>query len=198
MSSIYIIGDMHKYFQEYQEIISKLDGPSIMVGDTFIGMPDFKDERSLQWNPIHKVMAGNHSNPHVIKNHQNYIGRYGFLPEYNLMWVDGAMSPDYRNRTEGLDWWAKEQLTHEEMYRVLKLYEEVKPRFVVSHDAPHSVSKMHGWGNSSLTQHILEMMTYIHKPELWMFGHLHNSKTKEFNDIQFRCIDILEVFKLPS
>jgi len=36
----------------------------------------------------------------------------------------------------------------------------------------------------------------IHKPDLWIFGHFHNSWTQTIQGTEFRCLAELETFNL--
>lgn len=186
-----LIGDVHSYFKQYESIIQDID-ESIQMGDMFVGLPNTNTPN--EWKEKAWYYKGNHDHPFKSLEHPNYLGDFGYLPDHDIFFVGGALSPNYRKLEEGKDWWKEEQLSHEQFYKVLKLYEETKPSILISHDAPRSVANKFGYGNSSLTQHMLEMMTYIHKPSLAVHGHYHSLRRNKFNGIEFLCIGILDQF----
>jgi hypothetical protein len=195
MSKYVIISDVHYEMERYLKIVNSLpkDVSSIQIGDLLIGLPNSKELPELPYR--HKFLRGNHDCPKLAKEHPNYLGDYGCI-EDKLFYVSGCMSPDYRRRTEGKDWWPDEQLNHATFWNVLKLYEKKKPKIVVTHEAPHILSKVLGHGNSSLTQHIFEMMTEIHKPEQWIVGHFHRKFNKILKGIQFKVLPFLGTYEL--
>ena len=130
----------------------------------------------------HKVLGGNHDcYPKLVKL-PHYLGDCGTWR--GLFYVRGAYSIDKAQRIVGRDWWPEEELTYEEAQRALEAYEIVKPRIVVTHDAPrdtvlddvllrHSMFPYAGGIAPSRTRSLLSQMYEAHKPQLWIFGHWH-------------------------
>lgn len=134
----------------------------------------------------HKFFRGNHDNPNLIKDLPGYLGDWGYNATQNLFWLAGGWSIDRKYRTEGIDWWADEELSNGELTNALALYEDVKPRIMITHEAP-TVAKnlfldhfgMNNIGYSSQTEKCLQMMWDIHKPDIWVFGHFHRRWSAE-------------------
>jgi len=148
----------------------------------------------------HKFFRGNHDNPNLVKDLPSYLGDYGYLEAQQLFWLAGAWSIDRIYRVPDVSWWHDEELSMEELTTALALYEKVKPRVVITHEAP-TVAKellldahgMHNIGHSSHTEKCLQFMFEAHQPELWVFGHFHKRWTAEVMGstglTQFECLD---------
>lgn len=109
------------------------------------------------------------------------------------MTVRGAFSIDRIYRTEGVDWWANEELTYKEFNEVIDVYIKYKPKIVITHDCPHSVRKhLFGIDKKSITSNGLEGLFTQHQPEIWVFGHHHISKKEMINGTKFICLAELE------
>ena len=130
---ISIIGDVHGKIDEYRKILADCPGPSIQIGDMGYGFPKVH----LPHLPlIHTWFRGNHDNPSMCQHHPNYMGDWGYLPTYHLLWLGGAWSIDSKYRVEDVSWWRDEELSIGVLNRVWNIYAAVKPRFVLSHEAP--------------------------------------------------------------
>jgi hypothetical protein len=57
-----------------------------------------------------------------------------------MMFVGGTASNDCAYRHEGYDWWPDEELSSDELKRIIALYIERKPRVMVTHDCPEEVA----------------------------------------------------------
>jgi hypothetical protein len=152
----------------------------------------------------HKFFRGNHDSPQKCRSHPNYAGDFGFLPDDNLFWCAGAWSIDRAYRQPGISWWPDEELSYEELGKAIDLYSQVKPRFVLSHEAPAKAGKtlLHGLmaGNAYFTEKLecsmsrtaeaLQQMLDIHQPEQWIFGHYHIDKQFQVAgyDTKFVCV----------
>lgn len=207
MKTIHIIGDVHGNTVSYQNLVAVLpEGEaSIQVGDMGIGFPG----RTLYPMPDrHKWFRGNHDNPEKCRKTTNYLGDYGYLPEYDLFWLAGAYSIDREWRIQGETWWVDEQLSFEELYKAFDLYEAKKPKYVLTHECPSSI------GNALLadqfgpyfqakvgcvtsrTSQALENMFRFHQPKEWVFGHYHVDKQIESNGTLFTCVAELSRYEL--
>lgn len=174
-----IVGDTHGKFERLQEIISEAaDYPIYHVGDLGIGFPGHPYPRKFQSN--FKFIRGNHDNPHTCRTHPSYLGDFGITDD--VFYISGADSIDYMGRTPGLDWWDEEQLSHQQLLEAIELYKEHRPKVVISHDCPQeTASKMFRYLNihPSRTRYALQEMYNYHKPDRWIFGHYHESKSHD-------------------
>mgnify|MGYP000848196908 CR=1 FL=1 len=126
-----------------------------------------------------------------------YLGNFAYFPNENIFAVRGAKSIDAHLRTEGLDWFANEELTYQEGLEAFDLYVACKPKIVVSHDCPQSVkTELFGYPDKTSTNQLLQAMFEAHQPELWVFGHYHRSNTQIINNTKFVCLDELETFTI--
>lgn len=192
-----LIGDVHGKVEQYKEIIDNCQF-SICVGD-------FGFKKQWEWhikniNPVnHVINMGNHD----YIPYYNFLGstrNYEFFETLNLFTVRGAESIDKHLRTEGIDWFANEELTYQEQLEAFDFYCKVKPKIVISHDCPQTalttMFKM-GWSyGKSQTRTMLEMMFLEHKPDLWVFGHHHQSVKMNILGTEFVCLDELETLTI--
>jgi len=191
--SITIIGDVHGYTRTYQKWLRDNLAPSdssIQIGDMGLGFSGVGLPAPGQppLEPSHKFFRGNHDNPRKCRAHKNYLGDYGYLSEYGIFYLAGAFSIDRATRTEGESWWPDEELSYQELERAIDLYLQVKPRFVLSHEAPAKAANVlladligpYFWAKgdcaNSRTAQALEAMLVLHAPEKWIFGHYHVDK----------------------
>lgn len=193
MNSIRIIGDAHGLVNQYAEIIK--DGQkSICVGD--FGFKTQWDWHKHNVDPSrHWINPGNHD--YFPMFHEDFcLGNYSYLSWLGEMFtIRGAKSIDKHLRTEGIDWFANEELTYAEGLECLDLYSECKPRIVISHDAPQSVIEAmfkYAWMDKSNTTQLLQALFEVHQPEMWFFGHHHRSRQIELDGTKFRCLEELE------
>jgi len=190
-SFLRIVGDIHGYHKWYRRLTkghspSGLSEPeyTIQIGDLGF-MYNVLDELDPQH---HKVLAGNHDNYAIMGNYPHFLGDFGVhtIPEFgDVFFIRGAFSIDKVNRSLGVDWWEEEELTVEQGEEALKLYKEVKPDFVISHDAPLNVVPYvtnpriafnFGFSNSVIktkTAQLLQVMAAFHRPKIHFFGHYH-------------------------
>jgi hypothetical protein len=150
----------------------------------------------------HKFFRGNHDDPAKCRAHQNYLGDYGYLEDDKLFYVAGAWSIDQARRVAGISWWTDEELSYDELGKAIDLYVKVKPRFVVSHEAPAIAAKNLLYDlqgayfaaklecSMSRTSEALQQMLAAHSPEQWIFGHYHVDKEfkVEGYKTKFRCV----------
>lgn len=210
-----IVGDIHGSFNEYSHYTlgigrtRSMGQPvppdrSIQVGDFGIGFySPYWHESVNDWMKVHtghRFIRGNHDNPAICKTMAGFIDD-GTI-ENDIMYVGGAWSIDHAMRTEGLDWWRDEELSVQELDKLIKKYEEVKPRVMITHDCPTSVawemflSKGLGLGGTeqvkTRTGEALQAMFEIHQPEFHFFGHWHNTKRQKIKGTVFQCLGELD------
>lgn len=183
---IRFIGDIHCNFKNYQRLIEGSEY-SIQVGDFGIGFGIAPPKVSTN----HRFIRGNHDYlMEIISNHdcKNWIPD-GTIIYGKIFCVGGAFSVDKVLRTEGVDWWADEELSTSEWYDILDLYDELRPKIVVSHDCPNQAMPYSNYKVPSRTGQALSAMFDIHKPELWVFGHYHTSFDEVIEGTRFVCVD---------
>jgi hypothetical protein len=165
----------------------------LICGDVGLGFQGYPYPEKFPDNI--KFIAGNHDNPSCYKKHPNYLGDYGFIKEIDLFYISGAWSIDYQLRTPGVDWWENEELSYTELQKAIELYKECKPKYMVSHDCPLSVSNnifhLH-WKDrkQSRTSLALDEMFKSWQPEQWGFSHWHCPKIKIINETKFVALDM--------
>lgn len=205
MGKIRFIGDVHGKFKRYRELIR--DVPfSIQVGDMGVGFMGFRGgELRPLTNPPHDAMAegrhlfirGNHDNPEVCRRQEFWIPD-GSLVD-GIYCLGGASSVDRAYRTEGLDWWADEELSYAELDLMIDEYATLKPEVVVTHECPDSVAgelmramNRTKFEDGSRTRQALDRMFAIHQPKMWFFGHWHVSARFDMAGTKFACLNELE------
>jgi hypothetical protein len=185
--SLVVVGDVHGFTKTYQKFVRRLpEGQrSTQIGDMGLG---FKGVGLHDMGPNHKFFRGNHDAPEKCRAHANYLGDYGYAPDSRIFHLAGAFSIDRDMRTEGISWWADEELSYKELECAIDLYALMKPRFVLSHEAPEKASKVLLYDlqgpyfaeklacSGSRTSQALQVMLDIHQPEKWIFGHYHVDK----------------------
>lgn len=199
---MWIIGDVHGKWPMYYNLIRNMD-KSIQLGDMGIGFQGHK--HPLHWDANHVFFRGNHDNPEVCRNHPNCIGDWGTYED--IFFVAGAWSIDWQYRTQGLDWWVDEELSQDELEKVIEKYQKEKPDRVVTHDAPFRFCQMikdgdpkpSGWGaevRSTRTTIALDAMLQIHRPKVWVVGHWHYRKTFELDGMKLEVLPELGTIEI--
>ena len=189
--SVRIIGDIHGEFATYN--LMRGFGPSIQIGDFGAGFSPY--EELPKTSEHHRMIRGNHDNPAVIKNLPGYIpdGHH----EGDWFFVGGAWSIDWAYRTEGVSWWPDEELSVGELYDIYDKYVMAKPRVMITHDGPSSVTNemiiskglsISGKQIPTRTGQALDAMFQAHKPEYWFFGHYHVNVEENIMGTYFRCV----------
>ena len=181
---MHIIGDVHGNWPNYFKIIKDLD-ESIQVGDLGIGFN--KDPK--EWGVSHRFIRGNHDNPTECAKYPNYLGDYGILPN-GIFYVGGAYSIDYKWRQSwnylhpnNQVWWEDEEIKEEEFPIIIDLYKSTKPVAVISHDCPEFIRERIISKHPSDTRRfinrtcdgLLSTMAEEYSPQVWVFGHYHES-----------------------
>ena len=208
-----IIGDIHGKFNPYLYTplgigrnLKKNESPperSVQVGDFGIGFANNHWHKLVNdWmiaNPNHRFIRGNHDDPSKCKEMSGYI-EDGTV-ENDVMYIGGAWSIDHAYRLEGKDWWRDEELSIEELNRLIDVYSNVKPRVMITHDCPTAVawemfiSKGHSLAGinqiKTRTGEALQAMFEIHKPQEWYFGHWHHTSRMNILGTEFTCLDEL-------
>jgi len=203
MSKTLLIGDIHgKWISYYNLLKSYAPDRSIQLGDFGWGFPGSKlDEKDINDKMTklpgdHRYFRGNHDNPEACATHIYCLDDTYWEPDSGLMIIAGANSIDAAWRVPGINWWEDEELSYSKLDETITLYEERKPRIVLSHDGPEDIiSHMFPWYRkeySSRTRDALNTMFKIHQPELHVFGHWHTSRKLHYNGTDFVCLAELE------
>ena len=203
-----LIGDIHGEFELYHKTATNAIDfggceRTIQVGDFGVGFNgqywhDRTDEFHL--DGTHRFIRGNHDDPSRCQKMCGWI-KDGLI-ENDVMFIGGAWSIDHDFRVQGVSWWPEEELSTQELYRMIEIYEQVKPRVMITHDCPQEVSTemfiqsglaMFKGATKTLptrTGLAFNTMLSIHQPEEWYFGHWHNSKQYRHGQTMFQCIGI--------
>ena len=181
-----IIGDVHQKTKQYLKLIKETDY-SIQLGDFGFNYDCLDNVDSN----FHKITSGNHDNMNIVHQYPHFLGDFGTYtidnPQqipFDCFFIRGGYSIDKAYRTEGISWWANEELSWEQMNECVKEYKRVKPDVVISHECPAEIIPYVVQNNFNITpsstSRLLNELLTAHQPELWFFGHLHN--TCEYHD----------------
>lgn len=182
------IGDIHGHYQKYLKLIEG-SADSVQVGDFGIGFVSTDDLIFPEGR--HRFIRGNHDNPQLCRENPRYI-EDGTI-EDGVIYLGGAWSIDQRLRTLGVDYWDDEEISRQEMDRLITLYEETKPSIIVSHDVASDILEFSSY---SRTQEFLSTLYNIHQPDIWIFGHHHQSMKIKKGNTSFICLAINEVLDI--
>jgi predicted phosphohydrolase len=169
---------------------------TIQVGDFGAGFAEIPELA-----PKHKFIRGNHDNPAICKAHLNWIPDGAFWGKESMYFLGGGLSIDRANRVLGETYWDDEELTFGELYQEITRFEILKPRIVVSHCAPHEIGiKLFPTNTKryfdSRTANAFDAMLAVHKPEMWIFGHYHQTVRQVIDVTTFMCLGELHSLNL--
>jgi predicted phosphodiesterase len=197
---ITVISDVHGKYDRYYKIIRQADRYpyTVQLGDF-----GFKYDTLKNVDPNHhKIIAGNHDNYNKIVDIPHYLGDFGYttLNDVEFFYYRGAYSIDRQYRTIGIDWWSNEENNIEAFQAARELYREKKPKIVITHDCPefmvpHYIG-MTGRIYQNMTGWALGEFYNNHQPDLWIHGHYHLSKTTQYGNTKFVCLDELEIYNV--
>lgn len=208
MTKMLLIGDIHGKWEEYARTLEVyMPERSVQLGDYGIGFKGENPERLEQvryamdhFGTDNRYIRGNHDNLSACVEDPRWIRDATFEDETGIFYLGGAWSIDRGWRIEGANWWADEELSMDELYAAIDVYEAAKPRVVLTHECPEDIiGYMCPWYRRdypSRTRDALGSMWSIHKPELWVFGHWHTSVTASFEGCQFTCLNELETMMI--
>ena len=210
MTEIMIIGDVHGKWDDYARLLEmNMPERSIQIGDFGLGFPRQEESTRIVESAMethgrdNKFFRGNHDNPVACWASRFCMDDVHVEEDIGLMSVAGAFSIDFAHRTEGVSWWREEELSIAKFNEALDLYEKTKPKIMLSHDGPEEViAAMFPWYvrdtpyGKNRTRHALEEMRRIHKPEVWAFGHWHESIEIVMDGTRFVCLAELETMML--
>ncbi len=217
--SILQVGDLHGEVDALANIIQSAEAKKcaaiIQVGDFGYGFPDkcwddFFNKRARQgkWTVPIYTCAGNHDNWDMLdqltkdQNYPNQVEMYPgaglyFIPRGNVveiagikhLFLGGAESTDKYRRTEGINWWAREQSNQEEFEKFFYNLEKEKPNTIIAHDAPLRVDIYRAGRKKSLTPVTIERMLELsnYQPKRYAFGHHHLLEKWKIGKTKYYC-----------
>jgi len=212
---MYFIGDCHGKVEKLLRIIHQFpkEAQFFQLGDMGLG---FRGVFLPHIDNL-KFIRGNHDSPQQCQAHPCYAGEFGYDADTGIFWIGGAWSIDAAYRVEGVSWWRDEELSQEQLEAAIELYIKVKPKLVVSHEAPSEAAKTllnaaivgNPGGEQAYfgakfgcvdtrTSKALQRMFDTHKPDQWIFGHYHFDKTFELEGCQFTCLAELSVKEVST
>lgn len=197
---ITILADVHGKYRRMHEIIRDKNKHEYIVQIGDLGF-SYDTLDNVDPNKF-KIVSGNHDNMDKIIHIPHYLGNYGYteLNGINFFWYRGAYSIDRQYRTIGIDYWSNEENNIETFMKARELYREVKPDIVLTHDCPEIIVYQMLEPNQRIYQNItnwaLQELFNIHQPKRWFFGHHHQSRTIQYGNTIFTCLDELETYKL--
>ena len=215
ISALRVIGDVHGQVDAknlftrdaltYLDIISDAQY-SVQVGD----MGDAETYAQLISSvdaARHRFVPGNHEAYDRLPPHS--LGDFGAvsLGGVDFFFVRGAWSSDRETllrlgREAGrMVWFSEEELTNAQMLSAEQEYVSVRPRVMLSHDAPTSVARL-AWQHArrlsppnsravfspSRTTELLQRCFEQHQPRLWLFGHYHHNWRYRQGETHFVCV----------
>ena len=202
------VGDSHGRWKELRKIIRKYEDSDLIISVGDVGFGFHPKDIKRQFPKNFKFIRGNHDDPAICRAKPNYLGDtshfcYGPTISDIAFCISGAESIDRHLRTENVDWWADEQLSISQLQDAIDWAVKWKPRMIISHDAPLSLynnltkGKFEANGDkASRTANALQILFEQMQPELWIFGHFHNSFDEVINGTRFKCLAELETFTL--
>ena len=210
------VGDFGLGFIDYEKDIHNMTeiNKSLIKNNVHLWVIRGNHDNPLFWNGH---VDGKWENLHLVKDYtvQNLSG-------YNVLFVGGALSIDRKSRLNDMQQYAskgvkKELYWFDENFNLDtdKLKELKEIDIVVTHTAPDFCYPNNKFGFSpivdSLAKYdpelkaeliaernlITDMYNVImenNNPRMWFYGHFHTSKIDNFNGVEFRLLDINEVF----
>ena len=197
-----IIGDVHGKYDRYHKIIRQIEKHpyTLQVGDFGFRLDTLKNVDSTK----HLIMGGNHDNYDICWNYPHFLGDYGYtsLNRIEFFYYRGAYSIDRQYRTIGIDWWENEQVSIDQFMKARGLYRIIKPKIVITHDCPQTIASMMLEPGQrvyeNMTGWALQELLNIHEPKYWFFAHWHQSRTMQYGNTKFICLDELETYELTK
>ena len=205
-----LIGDIHGQFNDYKIYsIDSFSGPTVQIGDFGVGFgqSDYWHENinTFHAGGNHRFIRGNHDNPSTCREMSGWI-EDGTV-EDDVMFIGGAWSidnpvapPGWYRRTAGYDWWVEEECSDEQFEAMFETYKQVKPRVMITHDCPASISYPMFWGSGFVrgpvypnrTSAWFDRFFEAHQPDEWYFGHWHKTMAHKHGRTTFQCIGTLD------
>ena len=208
---MFFVGDVHGAWGDLMDRVDAVNHEDVfLLGDIGIGF--YKEDEfraSLGKMPRMyfypktfpknvKFIRGNHDNPAACKSHPNCLGDYGVIEtgKHKIGYVAGGFSIDRAWRKENIDWWRDEEISTENLYKALDLFEKEKPDLMFSHEAPESLVKIMFNGQdhfpSRTNQFLDSVLVNVKSINEWFCGHYHFTFDKFHCGVEFHVLNCLE------
>lgn len=199
---ITLIGDLHGKYERYHRIIRQTEKHpyTLQIGDFGFRLDTLKNVDSTK----HLILPGNHDQYDICYNYPHFLGDYGYtsLNKVEFFYYRGAYSIDRQYRTVGIDWWENEQVSIDQFMKARELYRIIKPKIVITHDCPQNIASMMLEPGQRIYENMtgwaLQELLNIHEPKYWFFAHWHQSRTMQYGNTKFICLDELETYELTK
>ena len=114
------------------------------------------------------------------------------------MYIGGAWSIDGYRRIPGVSWWDDEELSWEDLERMIEIATTEFPRIIISHDAPTAAINGHMTVSRipTRTTSALDVILEYAPPALWVFGHWHRTMRHSVGPTTFQCLGELDYIDL--
>lgn len=202
-SDIIVLGDFgvgfdNKIKSDYEEVSKKLEKSNIVI----------------------YALRGNHDDPSWFTDGSHNFPRLKFLKDYELITlgdgidilpIGGANSVDISFRLQQNEilkkkkracWWEGEDIERKDLKHLPKRVD-----LIISHECPNIFEPVTTrLGNCPLWQYekILSSREYLSNIALnvntnyWFYGHYHKSMSGSFNNMIWRCLNIMEFYEVPE
>jgi hypothetical protein len=200
---LHLIGDIHADFGFYLQWLSQKEpcDYTIQLGDFGLGFSERLDtqyKEGIIKYPNAYFIRGNHDCPEICQKQNNYLGDFGIFKN-KVFFISGAWSIDYDCRTPGKDWWWNEELTSIQMEECIKLYEKIKPDYIISHECPACIRDdvvMPIGIKPTKTGLFMDELLNIHRPYKWICAHYHVRRQFNYLKTDFTVLDIKQTYSL--
>jgi len=197
--TISFIGDIHGDTLRYFNITKDREHPTIQVGD--FGFKKEHDWHERVIDPtMHKIVFGNHDYfPSITKPYS-----FGYYNEFvwqgiKIATVAGAFSIDRQYRTLGRDWFEQEEIAYQAWNIIFDKYELFKPDLIVAHTTPTiATQQIFHFNDITRTGEGLQTCLDIHRPSVFIHGHMHKSKRSVVKNTKYVSLAAQEVFDLNA
>lgn len=107
------------------------------------------------------------------------------------MFFGGTTSPDFYQRTPGVNWWPQESIKYSQVAKALAVEKPIEIMFTHDHPASFPYKKYNNqYGKAD--QDFLEVLRNHFKPKWHFFGHHHDFKAGETDGTKWMCCPIIE------
>lgn len=176
------VGDIHG---QYQHLIHHANNDpeiqTIQVGDFgfgFVEVPELPNNVSM--------IRGNHDDLQLAVKHPQWIPDGTLIN--NVLYIGGGYSIDRKLRNMGTDLFEDEELSYQELNRIIDKAIVSKPMVIVSHECPPVA--LSSYNSPSRTANALQEIYKMAPPKLWVFGHWHRPYIEKIGETLFICVNI--------
>lgn len=214
MEEVIFLGDVHGDMSHVRRVANQYPNKIIVqIGDFGVGTPQSNggqfDESSrlgpgfiapkyfLNLPSNVKFFCGNHDCRVEANKLPMCLGDFG--EAYGFFFVSGADSFDKDMRINGISWWPDEELNHEQSNKCLDAWAKSSAEVLVCHDCPQRFAENYLLiYERSHTRMLIDEMMRIRRPKLVISGHHHRKMVVNHHGIQWRGLDIRELFSVDK